>query len=290
MIDTSGGTRDPGSEPPEPAQASDMASSGVSRQSPTRRSISRRRFIQLAAAAGATGAAATTVGVEFSHVSASANPASAQHQWAFVVDLRRCDGCEACTRACQKTHYLAKDQTWIKVYKIDQPDGQQFFMPRLCMHCEMPPCLRVCPVGATFKNAEGVVLVDQTKCIGCRACRAACPYEARYFNWTQPPSAPTLSEQPMPEYPVPQIKSTVGKCILCVHNTDVGKLPACVDACTMGALYIADMGADAAINGLGETVKLSQFLRDNDAVRYREELGTRPRVYYIPGHGQDLDF
>jgi molybdopterin-containing oxidoreductase family iron-sulfur binding subunit len=94
----------------------------------------------------------------------------------------------------------------------------------------------------------------------------------------------------MPEFPVPQIKSTVGKCILCVHNTDVGKLPACVNGCTMGALYIADLEADVAVNGLGDTVKLSQFLRDNDAVRYREELGTRPRVYYIAGHGQDLSF
>ena len=251
--------------------------------------FSRRRFVRLAAVAGLTGAAAT--GVSFA-VGGNA-PAAAQapqHQWAFVIDLRKCDGCEKCTKACQKTHSLAKDQTWIKVYPMSHANGDQYFMPRLCMHCENPPCLRVCPVGATFRNAEGVVLVDQTKCIGCRACMAACPYEARYFNWTQPPAAPTLKEQPMPEFPVPQIKGTVGKCILCVHNTDVGKLPACVENCSMGALYIADMKADAAVNGLGETVKLSAFLQENDAVRFREELGTRPRVYYILGHGQDLSY
>ncbi len=94
----------------------------------------------------------------------------------------------------------------------------------------------------------------------------------------------------MPEFPVPQQKGTVGKCILCVHNTDVGKLPSCVDACDMGALYIADLEADVAVNGLNETVKLSKFLRDNDAIRYKEELGTGPRVYYIPGHSQDVTF
>ncbi len=93
----------------------------------------------------------------------------------------------------------------------------------------------------------------------------------------------------MPEFPVPQKKGTVGKCVLCVHNTDVGKLPACVDACSMQALYVADMLTDVATNG-SETVQLSQFLRDNDAVRYREELGTRPRVWYVPGHGQNLSY
>jgi molybdopterin-containing oxidoreductase family iron-sulfur binding subunit len=93
----------------------------------------------------------------------------------------------------------------------------------------------------------------------------------------------------MPEFPVPQKRGTVGKCILCVHNAHVGKLPACVEACTMEALYIGDLKRDIATNGR-ETVKLSKFLRENDAVRYREELGTRPRVWYIPGHGQDLDF
>lgn len=94
----------------------------------------------------------------------------------------------------------------------------------------------------------------------------------------------------MPEYPVPPKKGTVGKCILCVHDTDVGRLPACVDACSMGALYIGDTKTDVAVNSNGETVKLSQFLRDNDAFRYREELGTQPRVWYIAGHAQDLNF
>jgi molybdopterin-containing oxidoreductase family iron-sulfur binding subunit len=256
---------------------------------PTRaKPLSRRRFLTLAAGATAGGALASTVVAAQS--GATATDAQAAHQWGFVSDLRRCDGCEKCTKSCQELHHLAKDQTWIKVYQMSNTEDQPYYMPRLCMHCENPPCQRVCPVGATFKNAEGVVLVDQHKCIGCRACMAACPYEARYFNWSDPPSAPSLLEQPMPEFPVPQQKGTVGKCILCVHNTDVGKLPACVENCSMGALYIADLKADVALNGLGETVKLSKFLRDNDAIRYREELGTRPRVYYILGHAQNLSY
>ncbi len=249
--------------------------------------VTRRGFIR---ALGLAGAGAALAGFAVDEVAKAAEPATeAEHQWAFVVDLRRCDGCEKCTKECQEAHYLAADQRWINVYRFTDPSGRVRYMPRLCMHCENPPCLRVCPVGATFKNDEGVVLVNQNTCIGCRTCMAACPYEARYFNWEDPPPAPALLEQPMPEFPVPQKRGTVGKCILCVHNTEMGKLPACVEACTMGALWIGDLKRDVATNG-SQTVKLSTFLHDNDATRFREELGTRPRLWYIAGHGQHLDF
>jgi molybdopterin-containing oxidoreductase family iron-sulfur binding subunit len=211
------------------------------------------------------------------------------HQWAMVIDLRRCDGCGQCTLACQKEHFLAPDQTWIRVYSMTDAEGQTFHMPRPCMQCEQAPCLRVCPVGATFRTDEGVVLVDQNVCIGCRACMAACPYEARYFNWTTPPAAPRLPSPAMPEYPVPQKKGTVGKCVFCVHLTDVGKLPACVSGCPMQAIYIGDLATDTATNG-SEVVPFADFLREHDAVRFKDDLGTRPRVYYILGHGQDLNF
>lgn len=249
------------------------------------RSLTRRRFVGVVGSVGALAAGA----VAASQAPATAAPRreAAAHQWAFVVDLRRCDGCEMCTRACQQAHYLAKDQSWIKVYTVVSPTGQKHFMPRLCMHCENAPCVKVCPVSATFKNDEGVVLVNQSVCIGCRTCMAACPYEARYFNWRQPPPAPALLPQPMPEFPVPQQRGTVGKCILCVHNTEMGKLPVCVEACVMGALWIGDLKTDVATNGR-ETVKLSKFLKENDATRFREELGTRPRLWYILGHGQKL--
>ncbi len=243
----------------------------------------RRRLL---AALGAVGAG-SALGASRLMGQVEAAAPEPNHQWAFVVDLRKCDGCEACTVACQKTHYLGPDQKWIKVYRLTDTTGHPYAMPRLCQHCENAPCVKVCPTAATFRNAEGVVLIDQNNCIGCRTCMAACPYEARYFNWDQPPAAPSTLNDPMPEFPVPQQRNTVGKCILCVHNTDVGKLPACVDACTMGALYIGDLKTNAATNGK-ETVELTSFLKDNDAEHFREELGTRPRVWYIAGHGQKL--
>ena len=214
--------------------------------------------------------------------------AKAKHAWCMVVDLRYCDGCESCTLACQERHQLTKDQTWLKVYTMTDAEGGTFHMPRLCMMCENPPCTYVCPVGATFRNAEGVTLVDQNVCIGCRACMAACPYEARYFNWSDPPQAKRLPMPPTPEFPVPQVKGTVGKCVLCVDRLPHGELPGCVAGCPMGVLYIGDLVTDVAVNGLGTTVQLSQFLRENDAVRFKEELGTSPRVYYILGHGQSI--
>jgi len=263
--------------------------------------LSRRRVIcALSAAVAATGAAAAATGLG-SIVAQDENGTPAadtqagvpakplKRKWAFVVDLRLCDGCDKCTEACQQTHYLNPDQKWINVYHMTGASGQEYAMPRLCMQCENPPCLNVCPVGATFQNDDGVVLVDQNVCIGCRMCMAACPYEARYFNWDEPLAAPNLLAQPMPEFPVPQKQGTVGKCILCVHNSAVGKLPACVEGCPMGALYIADLETDLATNG-EETVTLSTFLRENDAFRFKEELGTRPRVFYIAGHGQDYNY
>jgi len=214
--------------------------------------------------------------------------AKAKHAWCMVIDLRYCDGCESCTLACQERHQLTKDQTWLKVYTMTDAEGGTFHMPRLCMMCENPPCTYVCPVGATFRNADGVVLVDQNVCIGCRACMAACPYEARYFNWSDPPQAKRLPMPPTPEFPVPQVKGTVGKCVLCVDRLPHGELPGCVAGCPMGVLYIGDLVTDVVVNGLGTTVQLSQFLKENDAVRFKEELGTSPRVYYILGHGQSI--
>jgi molybdopterin-containing oxidoreductase family iron-sulfur binding subunit len=226
-----------------------------------------------------------------SAVTDPAAPATATtaHRWVMVIDLRSCDGCGRCTQACQTGHYLDPQQEWIKVYQLQNADGGTFFMPRSCMQCQDPPCLRVCPTGATFATIDGLVLVDQSRCIGCRMCMAACPYEARYFNWSEPTVKPSLPTVPTPEFPAPQIKGTVGKCVLCVQDIERGKLPFCVEGCPMHVLWIGDVDADIATNGVA-TVRLSAFLQDNDAVRYKEELNTRPSVYYILGHGQNLNY
>jgi dimethyl sulfoxide reductase iron-sulfur subunit len=218
----------------------------------------------------------------------AATPSKKERQWAMVIDLRRCDGCKKCTEACQTEHELPKSFEWINVFEVTDKQGRQYFMPRPCMQCENAPCLRVCPVAATFRADDGVVLVDQDRCIGCRMCMAACPYGARTFNYSDPPKPAHPFQKPTPEHPVPQIKGTVGKCMFCVHRTEDGKLPACVEACGMQALWIGDLVEDVATNGT-ETVRLSRFIKDNDAFRYKDELGTGPRVYYIAGHGQQLD-
>ena len=212
---------------------------------------------------------------------------AAEHAWCMVIDLRTCDGCKACTTACQQRHQLREDQAWIDVYNMPDSSGGTFFMPRPCMMCEDAPCMYVCPVGANIRTDEGLVLVDTDACLGSRACMAACPYEARYFNWTDPLPQKRLPMAGSPEMPIPQ-KGTVGKCVFCADRLPHGELPACVAGCPMGVLYIGDLVRDVAVNGQGTSVVLSQFLKDNDAVRFKEELGTNPRVYYILGHGQSL--
>lgn len=209
-------------------------------------------------------------------------------QWMMILDLRYCDGCKLCTAACRYAHDLPKETEWIKVYSTVGADGQTGYLPKPCMMCEDPPCEAVCPVGATFRTDEGLVLIDQDVCIGCRTCMAACPYESRYFNTSPMPKAPRQPFPRSPEWPVPQVVGTVGKCVLCAAGLPAGMLPACVANCGMGVIYIGDLTTDVAVNGQGKVIKISEFLRENDAVRLKEELGTNPRVYYIPGHGQDL--
>lgn len=253
--------------------------------------LGRRAFLKVIGLAAAGAVASQTLPrlgqKDKSVLAADTSDELDKKQWAMVFDLRRCDGCKKCTDSCSQMHYLPKEQEWIKVFSLVSASGQNYYLPRVCMQCENAPCLRVCPVRATYRSPDGIVLVDQNICIGCRMCMAACPYGARYFNWNDPPSVPSTVLQPRPEWPVPQRKGTVGKCVLCVHNARYGKLPACVEACTMEAIYIGDYNTDLATNGR-ETVQLSRLIKDNDAFRLKEELNTKPRVYYIAGHGQSL--
>lgn len=212
-----------------------------------------------------------------------------EHQWCRVVDLRKCTGERKCVSSCQTRHGLPPDQTWMRVLSWEDGTGKEFFMPVPCQMCENAPCLNVCPVGATYHDPQGIVLVDQDTCIGSRACMAACPYEARYFNWNPP--APT-NRMPAPSPNTPQFPAnqmgTVGKCVLCADRLPFSKeLPSCVEACPNGVHYIGDFITDVAVNGK-TTVRLSTFLRENNAVRFREELGTEPRTFYILGNGQPL--
>ena len=210
--------------------------------------------------------------------------APTNQKWVMVIDLAKCDGCGDCTKMCNKMHYVPPMQEWIKVYEVaDNPTAGEYYMPRPCMHCDNPPCVRACPVGATFKRTDGVVMQDNDRCIGCRECIAQCPYSARAFNWAEPThSAAELATSYSPERMYPHRKGTIEKCGFCPHMLREGKLPVCASACTMGAVYFGDELEDAVTNSKGETIQLSKVVKRGAGFRLLEELGTEPRVYYLP--------
>jgi Fe-S-cluster-containing dehydrogenase component len=208
----------------------------------------------------------------------------AGRKWTMVIDLARCDGCGHCSRACSKMHVVPPDREWIKVYAMrDAPDTAPYWFPRPCFHCDSPPCTKVCPVDATFKRLDGIVLVDNVRCIGCRFCMAACPYSVRVFNWGRPKEPPDAAAAPYrPETGYPRRMGTVEKCDFCPEMAAVGQLPACTSGCPQAAIYYGDQNEDAVTNSKGETERLSRLVRERAGYHYLEELGTRPRVFYLP--------
>jgi Fe-S-cluster-containing dehydrogenase component len=205
-------------------------------------------------------------------------------KWVMVIDLAECDGCKWCTKICQKMHYTPSDREWIRVFQMQESeDTAPYWFPKPCFHCDKPPCTKVCPVDATFKRQDGIVLIDNERCIGCRFCMAACPYSTRFFNWQRPSTPPEAAKQAYsPEHGYPRRLGTVEKCDFCPEMAEAGQLPACAATCHMSAIYYGDANEDAVTNSKGETVRLSQFIRDRAGYRYLEELGTEPRVYYLP--------
>lgn len=207
-----------------------------------------------------------------------------RRKWVMFIDLERCDGCGLCTDACNMEHEVPAGQTWIKVLRVqDNPLSKPYPLPRPCMQCENAPCVKVCPVGATYYNEDGVVLINEDRCIGCRMCMAACPYGARYFNWEQPVHSTREHEAETysPEtYPHKHRVGVVEKCMFCSHRYKEGILPACVLGCPMRALFFGDLDEDVVLNG-SETWKILETLEKRHAFRLLEELGTEPRVYYL---------
>ncbi|MDP4198611.1 MAG: 4Fe-4S dicluster domain-containing protein [Bacteroidota bacterium] len=205
-------------------------------------------------------------------------------RFVMVIDLAKCDGCKKCTVACQKMHFTPKDREWMKVFEMqDSETTPSYWMPKPCFHCDNPPCTKVCPVNATFKRQDGIVLIDNERCIGCRFCMAACPYSSRFFNWERPVETPEMALTPYsPEQGYPRRVGTVEKCDFCPDMIRQGKMPGCISACAMKALYFGDENEDAVTNSDGETVRLSTLLEQNAGYRYMEDLGTKPRVYYLP--------
>ncbi len=231
-----------------------------------------------------TGELIGPMGAPMAHDAPAPAPAPGKHRWVMVIDLAKCDGCKECTSACGAMHFVPPGQEWIKVFQNrDNNIASPYWFPRPCMQCDNSPCAKVCPVGATFKREDGIVLIDQDRCIGCRYCIAACPYASRYFNWSEPPHTPPELSQPYSvEWNYPDRKGVVEKCIFCPVNAREGKLPACAAACKMNAIYFGDQVENVVRNSAGETVAFTQLIRDKGGFRFMEELGTEPRVWYLP--------
>lgn len=198
------------------------------------------------------------------------------HLWAMVVDIAKCIGCRRCLKACKEENHvppaLELNRTWLERYHItgdgslevefinrtdlNSESGEEtalkgFFVAKLCNQCSNPPCVSVCPVNATFRTADGVVLVDKDRCIGCKYCVVACPYGARYLH--------------------PETK-VVDKCTFCYHRITQGMPPACVQACPTGARTFGNL------KNPDDPVR--QRLIEEALQVIKPSLGTKPRVYY----------
>ena len=209
----------------------------------------------------------------------------------MIINLKKCLGCKTCTIACNTENSVLTTKTWnvvLDTIKNDYPDYIREFVPRPCMHCDNPPCVDVCPTGASNKDENtGIVSVNHKKCIGCRCCMSECPYEARVFNWRKPEKM--ISENPV--VPVRRI-GVVEKCTFCFHkirdaeknnlqvgttinNTDNQKVvsPACVRECIGKARYFGDLNDTES--------EVAVLLKNNKYTRLAEKAETEPNVYYI---------
>ncbi len=220
-------------------------------------------------------------------------------KFVMVIDLAKCKNALKCQAACNKQHYITGDHAWLKVYKMQEDtDTAPYWMPTTCMHCDHPACVTVCPVDATFKRRDGLVLIDNERCIGCRFCMAACPYSTRVFNWKEPNQGEITMLMDMEHQTetnsvefagLPSVKGTVDKCDFCPHTIRDNQLPHCVTACPNGVFYFGDRYEDTVTNG-EETLRLSKLLKDKAGYRLMEGLGTKPSVFYLPPADRLVDF
>jgi len=224
-----------------------------------------------------------------------------KRRWVMVIDTRKCIGCHACTVACVMENKLPPGVVYRPVIDMETgkyPNTGRKFLPRPCMQCEKPPCVPVCPVGATWKRPDGIIAIDYNACIGCRYCIAACPYQARTFDfgkhWTDNAAsgkddALALNTgiqyqfEASQEYGTPwkrknngKKQSPVGnarKCTFCVHRLNQGQLPMCVTTCIARATYFGDAEDSDAL--------VSKMASQNNAILLKPESGVGPRVTYL---------
>jgi len=204
-------------------------------------------------------------------------------KFVMVIDLAKCKNARNCVESCQKAHNLNYHEEFMKVQLIqDNEAASPYWFPKPCYHCDEPPCVTVCPTGATFKRDDGIVLIDNDRCIGCKFCMTSCPYSARQFNWGGNKDQFDETKQPYsPETSIPRTEGTVMKCDFCPDLLRQGELPHCAKSCPMGVIYFGDKNEDIVTNG-DETVRFSELIKDRGGYRHLEHLGTKPNVYYLP--------
>jgi molybdopterin-containing oxidoreductase family iron-sulfur binding subunit len=214
-------------------------------------------------------------------------------RFGLVIDAGACIGCRRCAYACKTENNIPDSITppWIEVFQLDNsvditghpslevlntgettsytksPEPGKWYLAAQCNHCDNAPCTHVCPTGATYKTPDGYVLMDYDRCIGCRFCVVACPYNARRFNWVQP-----KLDSANPNVPVRPV-GVVEKCTFCVHRTRKGQLPRCVEVCPVGARHFGDMNDPNS--------EISRILRETPNFRLLEDLNTQPNIHYI---------
>ena len=212
-------------------------------------------------------------------------------KFVMVIDLSRCKNLKKCQQACNHVHHVHPGQNWIKVYSMQEAEHTApYWQPTTCMHCDEPPCVKVCPVDATFKRKDGIVLIDSDRCVGCRFCMAACPYSTRVFNWEEPDIPLEIAQKAYDcESSTPQKKGTVGKCDFCPDAVRKGELPHCVSSCPNGVFFFGDLIEDSVTNG-AETFRFSELIKDKAGYRLMEDLGTKPSVYYLPPVSRNFPF
>lgn len=181
-------------------------------------------------------------------------------RYGMVIDLEKCIGCDACTVACKAENSVARDIFWNVVYEKEKgkfPSVRRVFLPRPCYHCEEAPCVSVCPTKASYKRDDGIVMIKKERCIGCKYCIAACPYNARTLN----------HETDIAE-----------KCTFCEHRLEEDKEPACVVTCIGNARFFGDLDDPES--------QVSLLIARKGGTQLLKDLGTEPVVYYLPLGGE----
>ncbi len=232
-------------------------------------------------------------GKEF-HVSDA--PALDRVEFGYALDLSRCIGCRRCVYACVKENNQSRDPQihYIQVLQMEKekgidfahsdvhynpelvPEVGYFYVPVQCQQCRTPQCTEVCPVKATWKEPDGIVVVDYNWCIGCRYCMAACPYGARHFNWGEPNvSTEELNTDVHYLGNRPRMKGVVEKCTFCIQRSREGKYPACVEICPVGARKFGNL--------LDPDSEIRYILENKRVLVLKQELNTQPKFYYFFG-------